>query len=88
MIGLTGEELKEAIGLASFKGKRYPNRYIQLEYKELMDIAQAQLKKVAEWGEGDCEHNPPNPFSQILRKGLPRKDCPECWQELLKEVEE
>ncbi len=51
------------------------------------NIAKTQLKKVADWLRGDCEHDPPNPKSKIFRKGLPRFQCNECMKELLKEIE-
>ena len=42
----------------------------------------AQLKKVMEWGNEDCPH--PSTFDgQRLTK---KKNCPECWKDLLDEV--
>ena len=46
------------------------------DYREEVEIMRkAQLKKVAEWGDGECPHS-----------GSIRRCCPKCWQELLKEA--
>ncbi len=41
---------------------------------------QLDLKDIIEWGEGDCEHDPPNPNSKLFKEGTRRHDCPYCWR--------
>jgi len=55
-------------------------------YDEQRAIAKAQLKKVGEWGDGDCNEHPYAAYPTGTRF-LQRKDCPDCWQSLLKETE-
>ena len=49
----------------------------------------AQAKKIAEWGNEICsEHLPKWKGSVDLMGGvLSKRECPKCWQELLKEIE-
>ena len=60
---------------------------LERKAKVFRDGAKTQLKQVVEWGDGECEHYPPNPNSKLFRKGMKRIDCPKCWQALKKEVE-
>ncbi len=46
-------------------------------------IAEAQLKKVVEWGEADCPHKKAGWHTPRWRS-----ECPGCWQALLEEVKE
>ena len=63
-----------------------PTRKDSLEAVLQLGIEKGR-QQVIEWGNGDCPHYPPNPNSRIgsFRKGLRRKDCPDCWAELQKE---
>ena len=49
-------------------------------------VAEAQLKKVYEWGNEDCFDHPYR--SRIKSEEYNRKKhrCPECWQSLLEEI--
>ena len=45
-------------------------------------LLKAQLKKVVGWGEEECAGHEGYQYS------LQRRQCSECWQSLLKEVED
>ena len=46
----------------------------------------AQAKKIYEWGDEDCEKHPYTSRSKGEAYNRKRHRCPECWQELLKEL--
>ena len=53
-----------------------------LPHKEVLDpYLKAQLKKVWEWGNEDCPHNP-KPIRLKVKRG-----CVACWQALLEEIQ-
>ena len=49
----------------------------------LQFVAKAQLKKFGEWGKESCPHK--NGVMKLFNE--PKRECPECWQALLKEME-
>ena len=77
---LNDEEImktKTPIAIRPFKNvKISPNSSVSQWDKE---IAKARLKKVVEWADAPCECVP--------NGGRLGKQCPECWQSILKEVE-
>ena len=90
-IRLTDEEIREALDeweeIEDTDGKTD----LEVEIDGHRFIAQAQLKKVVEWGGERCPHtkNFPDtvdrPMPELMRwKGY----CPRCWQSLLDEVKE
>lgn len=63
--------------------KEYPvmdNTQSVADYAET--VAKAQLKKMVEWGDGDCEH-----LESRMEYTRPRRACKKCWQALLRECE-
>ena len=88
---LTDEEIKEAS-----RGIKVPSSTLELEEwfggmdKFFMEVkkvvAEAQLKKVIEWGNQQCTTHANCGTSGILTTGWYRKECPKCWQALLEEV--
>ena len=76
MIRLTDEEIGNTIDLET-EGT-FPCSDGSANYTfDCRPIATAQLKKVYDWGYEDCPHN-----------DTTKKKCDECWQALLKEIEE
>ena len=76
MIRLTDEEITE---LWKQLNKQYPKLD---RITSIREGAKAQLKKMVEWGEGNCLDHP-------FRGGivqLQRKECTLCWQALLEET--
>lgn len=51
-------------------------------YKYEHHLLKAQLKKVGEWGNKPCPHDP------WVHDDAKRAGCKRCWQTLLEEVEE
>lgn len=75
MILLTDEEIR-----ATFGNHKPTQEILELHMVFLNDIAKAQLKNIAEWGEEQCqEHH----TSGIWFK---RRECSKCWQALLEEA--
>jgi len=78
---LTDEEIEESSQVDMF----LPNGEVDPDCGYLrgrQQVARAQLKRVAEWGNEPCPH--PSTFDgQRLTK---KKNCPDCWQVLLKEA--
>ena len=77
---LNDEEIQQEIGgsLEVFMGIEH----------NLPKILKAQLKKVVEWGDEECFKHP---FTSDLKEeeyNRKRHRCPECWQSLLKELED
>lgn len=66
---LTDKEMRVAYG-------------IEGEYGTMERVCQAQLKKVAGWGDKHCLHQE----GQIMDYGRLQGGCPKCWQALKKEV--
>ena len=66
-VGLTDEEISNAL-----------DEQFGTDKERFQFVAQAQLKKVVEWGNEDCLAE--------LHRGGKRRNCPECWQSLLDEV--
>ncbi len=88
MIRLTDEEIIGAIDKAN-GGSEWRDGWEIQDVLEEQDrsIAKAQLKKVGEWGDENCEeHN----MDMRKRKGevVKRQYCPWCWLALLEEVKE
>ena len=56
--------------------------------KTARKVAQAQLRKVAEWGEGPCLHSAEFEGMNLVELPTPqyRHLCPKCWAELCQEV--
>ena len=78
---LTEEEIRQAEHESYLKGKWQDDDGV-LESKPRY-IAKAQVKKVVEWGDEECPH--PSTFDgQLLGK---KRNCPECWREILKGIE-
>ena len=55
-------------------------------------VAKEQLKQVAEWGNEPCPHSQlpsdtSNCYQPLNLTPLKKRECPECWQSLLKELE-
>ena len=78
-VGLTDEEISLAL---SKQG------YTDEVHAELEVVAEAQLKKVMEWGNEDCEEHPYTSRSKGEAYNRKHHRCPECWQGLLEEVKE
>jgi len=76
MILLTDEEIQCQEGRCMLPSTEYDRQ-----------IAKAQLRNVVEWGNEDCPHNPAIPNSRVFRHALKKRQCEECWQALLKEIE-
>ena len=56
-----------------------------LEYKEELDwLLRIQAKKIYEWGKEVCSHGTLIDGSNFIMRL--RRECQECWQELLKEI--
>lgn len=82
MIKLTDKEIREAVrGMIVISGRDMDASH---------DIAQAQLRKVWEWGNEDCREpaHVGRRYSQLKWGGVSRRMCLECWQELRREAEE
>ena len=47
-------------------------------------VAKAQAKKIYEWGSGVCSHGTSRDGAGFIMR--PRRECDECWLELLKEI--
>lgn len=83
MIRLTDEEIEQAILEANKEMRSFKAHPRWESEKYLME---AQLKKLAEWGNTPCPH------SQIMKEGLvfhnkAKRECSGCWQTLLKGCE-
>lgn len=81
---LTDEELNQAFAGAFdkdvfFDHKPTPEEIITLRFRAIRD---AQLKRVAEWGNEPCQIHT-NSLAPIKVK----RECPYCWQELIKEAQ-
>ena len=48
-------------------------------------VAQAQLKKVVEWGDEDCDGDDTH-WGTIYSPLKPKRQCPQCWQALKEEA--
>ena len=79
MIRLTDEEITQAVD------KVYPSGTgtYQVNVADIA-IAKTQLKRVAEWGDGDCPHT--IDLEDAGTMILPKRSCKKCWQSLLDEV--
>ena len=52
---------------------------------DAVNVSKAQAKKIYEWGNEECyDHNGEQRKEQGWR--VKRRECYECWQELLKEL--
>ncbi len=77
MIQLTDEEIEYEIKYV-YEHNTLP---IEVLLKPLIQSTnKAQLKKVHDWGNEDCPHNP-KPIRLKVKRG-----CIACWQALLEEV--
>jgi len=69
---LTAEEIR-AIPGSSFGG-----------CEDDLNVAKAQLKKVATWGIDECPHETPMPSYHV--NSYFKRACPECWRVLMGEA--
>lgn len=79
---LTDEEICRALCGDEFVDKFKPLGCMGCSPSLHYDLPKAQLKKVGEWGKGNC-------CDHAFRDGitqLQRRECPECWKALLEEV--
>ncbi len=83
MILLSDEEICEATGTVPF-GSTYSAKENEVNFSwgGVRELNKAQLKKVAEWGDGNCEH-----LESRMGYTRPRRACKKCWQAILKECE-
>ena len=84
MILLTKHEAEEAINPMLGLIQRFLGVGEKVTGRDAQ-IAKAQLKKVAEWGNEKCPHIVD--LGEVGTMGLPNRACVKCWQALLKEVE-
>lgn len=77
---LSDEEILAASEVEMFLDDGTPN-YDQGYLTGRIQVAQAQLKGVVEWGDEDCPHK--KPLQVTIYK---KSECCYCWQSLKKEV--
>lgn len=80
MIQLTDEETEMIVA-------RHRKECEPCDYSFVEAGAEAQLKKVVDWGNEDCPHNREDFYSGEKRPRC-KHQCPKCWQALLEEVKE
>ncbi len=76
MLLLTDEEMLEDVKKWR---KAHNDEMIDFDSHNMLQ-RKAQLKKVVEWGDEDCPHNP-KPIRLKVKRG-----CLMCWQSLLDEI--
>ena len=81
---LDDEEIKKAVHKGDDHG--FAGEVIGYGYKMLEEVAKAQLKKVVEWLEMDCDEHLKVSASYNKEFYYAHADCPECQQSLLEEI--
>ena len=78
MIKLTQEEMDKVANAVD--GNKYQTT---ADYWDaiISDTCKAQSKKVVEWGDETCKEH------QVSNNTQRRRECTQCWQSLLKEIE-
>ena len=97
MIRITEEEIKNS-WLEGYKEQDLTSDDYDLDYLRdnlyfedmfaLRTVTKAQLKRVVEWGDEDCEEHPYTSRSKGEAYNRKRHRCPQCRQVLLDEVKE
>lgn len=82
---LTDEEIRVEIAKLPPTDLYTPSAYKESSIAWNEFIVKAQLKKVVEWGNGDCDCGLERNFD--IKRSVHRHLCPKCWQALLKEAE-